>query len=294
MKKKVNLGFENKGITLILEHILPLKKIKETYKKTLHYQRIVSSITEVGIIEPPIVYPQNRSNGTYLLLDGHTRLEVLKDLGICEVYCLISTDDESYTYNKQVNRLSMIQEHLMILKALKNGVPEERIARTLDVDVNIIRAKRNLLDGVCSEAVDLLKNRNIGREALKIIKKVHPIRQVEMAELMIMANNFTKPYAQALLASTSKEQILEPEKNKDIKGLRPEDIAKMEKEMEKISHDLKMLETSHGQNVMNLVLARGYLSKLLNNVRVVRYLSTNWPDLIAEYQRLVEITSLDG
>ena len=79
--------------------------------------------------------------GKYLLLDGHLRIDVLKDMGQTDVTCLVSTDDEAFTYNKRVNRLAMIQEHKMILKAIERGVPEERIAKALNVDVQSIRAK---------------------------------------------------------------------------------------------------------------------------------------------------------
>ena len=49
--------------------------------------------------------------------------------------CLVSTDDEAFTYNKRVNRIAIIQEHRMILKAIERGVPEERIAKALNIDV---------------------------------------------------------------------------------------------------------------------------------------------------------------
>ena len=48
----------------------------------------------------------------------------LKELGRECVSCLVSRDDEAYTYNKYINRLSAIQEHCMILKALQAGVSE--------------------------------------------------------------------------------------------------------------------------------------------------------------------------
>ena len=34
----------------------------------------------------------------------------LKELGVERVSCLISTDDEAYTYNSRINRLSTIQD----------------------------------------------------------------------------------------------------------------------------------------------------------------------------------------
>ena len=52
---------------------------------------------------------------------------MLKDLQIDRVTCLVSTDDESFTYNRQVNRLATVLEHKMILKLIERGVPEDRI-----------------------------------------------------------------------------------------------------------------------------------------------------------------------
>ena len=46
-------------------------------------------------------------------------------MGETEVVCLVSTDDEAFTYNKRVNRLAIIQEHKMILKAIERGASEE-------------------------------------------------------------------------------------------------------------------------------------------------------------------------
>jgi hypothetical protein len=59
------------------------------------------------------------------------RYHALKELGQTEADCLISTEDESYTYNARVNRLNPIQEHKMITRAVKNGVRPERIAAAL-------------------------------------------------------------------------------------------------------------------------------------------------------------------
>ena len=56
-----------------------------------------------------------------------------------------------------MNRLATVQEHYMILRALERGVPEGRLARELDVNIASIRRKRDLLDGICPEVVDMLK-----------------------------------------------------------------------------------------------------------------------------------------
>lgn len=66
--------------------------------------------------------------------------------------CLIATDGESYTYNNRINRLSTIQEHLLIQRAVKQGVvTPAKLAEALDVDVKNIVRKLKLLDGIAPE-----------------------------------------------------------------------------------------------------------------------------------------------
>ena len=93
---------------------------------------------EVGLIEAPVVAPFKKEKG-YPLLDGHLRIMALKELGVERVSCLISSDDETYTYNKYINRLSAIQEHRMIVKAVQSGVSEEKLARALNLEISTIR-----------------------------------------------------------------------------------------------------------------------------------------------------------
>ncbi len=135
-------------------------------RKTVKYKCIEASIRELGLIEPLVVFPRPDAEGCYMLLDGHVRLMILKALGRPRPSAWSPTDDEGFTYNHKVNRLSAIQEHFMILRAIKNGVSEERIARSLNVDVASIRQKRDLLDGICPEAVQLLRDRRATRECL--------------------------------------------------------------------------------------------------------------------------------
>jgi hypothetical protein len=157
-----------------------------------------------------------------------------------------------------------------------------------------IRRKRDLLIGIAPEAAEVLKNRSISPNIFAALRKMKPIRQLEVAELLVATHNFSVPYMKALLASTPAEMLVDPDKHKVIEGLTPEQIAKMEKEMDALHRDLKLVEASHGNEVLNLVLARGYLAKLFGNTRVVRYLSQHYGDILRELQAIVEATSLES
>src|SRR5215472_15909698 len=116
MSKRVRLGFDPQGLLIPIGNLLPSKAIKPGMKSSARYHTILSSVREVGVIEPLVVFPQ-KAKHTYVVLDGHLRLEALKQLGQTHARCIIATDDEAYTYNKRINRIAPIQEHLMIVKA---------------------------------------------------------------------------------------------------------------------------------------------------------------------------------
>ena len=92
---------------IALADLSPLRPVTETVRRTRKYSQIAGSVREIGVVEPLVVAPDRRSEGKYLVLDGHLRLEVLKELGETETLCLIATDDEAFTYNKRINRLAI-------------------------------------------------------------------------------------------------------------------------------------------------------------------------------------------
>ena len=292
MSKKVGIAFEPESIIIEFSNILPVKQLQKRVKKTKKYLQISASIREVGIIEPPIVVRDRDKPGKFLLLDGHLRIEVLKEHGAQGVNCLVATEDEAFTYNKRINRLATIQEHKMILKAIERGVPEERIAKALDINVSSIRQKRSLLEGICPETAELLKDKHCPLNTFHSLRKMNPMRQIEVAELMIAMDNYSVSYSKALLAATPQDQLIESDKLKSFKGISAQQIAQMESEMAKLQREMKLIEDSYGPDYLNLVLARGYLVTLIENQEVSRYLAQNHGEILSELRRISEVVSI--
>jgi RepB plasmid partitioning protein/ParB-like nuclease domain len=284
----VELGFDRNSIRLPIASLRPLHTISDAIRKSRKFSQIVSSIREIGIIEPPVVAKCRDDSASFLLLDGHVRVEVLKDMGETEVTCLLSTDDEGFTYNKRVNRLAIIQEHKMILKAIERGAPEKRIASALNIDVSTLRHKVRLLDGICMEAIDLLKDKHVAGNAFSELRRMTPLRQIEAAELMIAMNKFTGSYARALLAATPRDQLVKPN-NPKLKGLTDEQVALMEREASNLEREFKIAEQSYGTDHLDLVLAKGYLAKLLRSSRVVRFLNNHHQEILSEFRKIADM-----
>lgn len=288
-KRLVNKAFELKGVTIPIEQLLPTKVLQPHVLKSRKYKQTEISIREIGLIEPPVVFRQKDVSGKYLLLDGHVRVQILENMGHTEVFCLLSTDDETFSYNRMVNRLSAIQEHYMVIKALERGVSEELLARHLGLDIARIKEKRNLLNGICEEVVDMFKNRDVPAATLNVMKKMKPMRQIQVAELMIGANNYSNAYAKAMLSLTPINNLEVPPNPKKEESLSPEQIASMETELAQLESEYKIAEQSLGTDVLSMVVYRGYLSSLIENREVAEYLSTRYTEIFNEFKRIVKI-----
>lgn len=62
----------------------------------------------------------------------------------------------------------------------------------------------------------------------------------------------------------------------------------MERETASLERELRLAKKSYGTDHLDLVLAKGYLGKLLRNAQVVRYLAQRNGDILAEFQRIME------
>lgn len=228
-----------------------------------------------------------------MLLDGHIRFTIALDRGATTIRCLIANDDEGFTYNKRVNRLATVQEHYMLIKALNSGVPEEKLAKTFDLDISMIKRRRTLLDGICPEVIELLKDKSVNPVTFDVLRKMRPMRQIESAELMLTVHNWTSSYAKALLAATKQEDLAKPDRPKKIGGLTREQMARMEREMASLHQDFKQIEESYGDDILHLVVASGYLSKLVGNSEIERFLTQRYPEFLDEFRAIIVASSLD-
>jgi len=289
----VKVAFERRIRVLPVSGLLPMKAVPDAIKQTTKYKCIARSVAEVGVIEPLVVARSKEQANQYLLLDGHMRLAALVDIGEVDVRCLVAEDDEAFTYNKRINRLATVQEHFMIVRAIERGVSEEKLARVLNLDVRAIRRRRTMLDGVCPEVVELLKDKSVNPIAFEVLRKMKPRRQIEAAELMVTAGNYSGSYAGALLAATRQADMMRPDQPKKIAGMSPEQMARMEREMEALQVHLKSVESSYGDDVLQLVIASGYLSKLVGNRDIKRYLNHHHPELLTEFLAIIAAASLD-
>jgi hypothetical protein len=284
-KRAVQAAFEKHIVVLPLNIIVPQKVVTKGQREGDFYSQITASLKHVGLIEPLVVYP--RGPGEYLLLEGHVRLDILKTLGITEARCLLSIDDEAYTYNRHVNYIPAVAQHFMLLEALKNGLTEERIALALNVSIESIRARRDMLNGVCPEAVQVLIDKQVTPQVFSILRKMKAIRQIEAAEHMVAGGTYTIPFAKALLAVTKPEMLEEHPSSRQLEATSMAARSMLKEENDFLLRDLKSVEESYGTDVLTLTVSVGYLERLLGNPRIEKYLSRYHLDILQTLQKIM-------
>jgi len=290
--KPVRLGFEDNCIDVPLTALHPSNVLPSNIRQTVKYEQIRDSLKAIGLVEPLAVLPHPAQQGSYMVLDGHVRLEAFKELGAERALCLISKDDEAYTYNRRVNRLSAVQEHRMIVRAADRGVSVSRLSNALCISENTIRERFKLLDGVCDEAVRLLADKPAPRGVFRTLRQMKPFRQIDVAQSMIDLNNYSVKLSLAMLQTTPADQLTDESKAKAQKGGPSEAIQRLQRELAALQADTKLLDESYGPTNLQLVIVKTYVKGLLDNARVVRWLARLHKEYLQQLQLLVDVKEL--
>ncbi|MFJ3055972.1 plasmid partitioning protein RepB C-terminal domain-containing protein [Herbaspirillum sp. NPDC087042] len=293
--KSVRLGFERECVKIPLENLSFPIPLPTGIKESVVYLQIQSSVKTIGLVEPIVVTNNPSQAGEFIILDGRLRVEALRDLGLQHALCLLATDDEGYTYNKQVNRLSVVQAHRMIVLAAERGASIQQLADALAISPNSIRERFRLLDGICSEAITLLADKPATSGMFRVLKQMTPFRQIDVAQAMINLGNYSLKLATAMLQNTPPDQLVRKASSSKKTAPPTDALRRLERELSAMQADTKLLEEGYGPASLQLEIVKTYIgSTLLENAAVVRWLAKNQPEYFQQLQRLSDIKKIQA
>ena len=70
-------------------------------------------------------------------------------------------------------------------------------------------------------------------------------------------------------------------------------MAKLEREMDKVQGQYQQVEQTYSADLLHLTVAKGYLTRLLANDAVKRYLNQHQPEILAEFEVIVDTAAID-
>lgn len=110
---------------------------------------------------------------------------------------------------------------------------------------------------------------------------------------MVASNTITVAHAEALLKATPPEQRADLKPAERDKTSPIEQIVKLEKEMSQVQTQYKDAEQNYGSDLLNLVVAKGYLTKLLSNDAVNSYIQRLEPEILEQFELVVNTVSME-
>ncbi|MGF6646506.1 plasmid partitioning protein RepB C-terminal domain-containing protein [Paraburkholderia sp. GAS82] len=278
-------AFEIQPVVLQLDVLRSTRPLPGTATASKKFLQILASVATVGLVEPIVVARIADSQSTFRILDGRLRVEALRRLSITEATCLVATDDEAYTYNKHINRLTAAQDARMIAKAIERGVPRERIASVLGIDLNTVKRRASLLDGVSPEAASLLADKNCPATTFNTLKLMKPTRQLEAVELMCGQGNFTSAFANAILAATPQTQLeARPTASRRSRNELTGQLGKLERELALLQANVTQTDEHYGIEHLHLTVSTAYIATLMGNENVSRWLAGRHPELAVQFE----------
>jgi hypothetical protein len=150
-----------------------------------------------------------------------------------------------------------------------------------------------LLKGICPEAVALLQDKQFPPDLTRVLRNMKPKRQVEALELMIASNGIMMTHAEALLKATPPEQRTDSILPTKPKAPPMEQIAKLEKEMNQVQTQYQDAEQHYGSDLLNLMVAKGFITKLLTNESVKHFVESNNSEILAHFELVINTISME-
>ncbi len=104
---------------------------------------------------------------------------------------------------------------------------------------------------------------------------------------MISANSYSYSFAKAFLQVTPDELLVKAPSDKRPSVVPNSTKNVMEEEAQALVEDLHRAEESYASDMLDLATSCRYLSRLLSNERIRRYVAKHYADTLAELDQLI-------
>jgi ParB family transcriptional regulator, chromosome partitioning protein len=274
---------------------IELKQLKPLHTRDINlntntgFRKIVASIKSIGLIEPLAVYREN-GDDSYVILDGYLRYMACQQLGVQSVPCLIYKDNQAYSFNKNVNRLSAYQEIRMLRKSLET-IDEPTIAQTFGVKSIRHRLAPRLASNLHPEVVKTFEGDVIGRMCALELASVLPERQLEILCEMKRIGDYSPAFCRSLIIQTP---MAKRTKKKRQRRAWAEDEERKKDMVSRLEHAEKQHDfysTLYRQYSADLLRMTFYIRKLVTNPRIEAHLKSHHPEILARFNEITTDSS---
>lgn len=142
------------------------------------------------------------------------------------------------------------------------------------------------VSGICPKVLDFLQDCFVKVKIFGLLRHVLPARQLEIARLMVAMELVTFTYAKILVAFTPRPLLAEGFYPEMIANVSEDQLGAMTPELCALGSEFLSAVERRGSVSLELMAARRYFDRLMDNSRVVRYLAHNFPRQFEEFHSL--------
>lgn len=275
------------GDDIEIEKLVPLNTREINFAKNRGYQKILSTIRMVGLIEPLDVY---KENGHYIILNGFLRFKALQELNLSPVPCLIHPDKEAYTYNKMVNSLSPVQESRMLRQALQT-LDHSTMAEVFGMKSLNYRLG-NMINQLHPKVINAVDKGVVTRGCARELTYVTNERQAQILQEMNKTKDYSIAFARALIVKTPSNLRNQNKKKKKPWVGDSEKKKELVAKLENVSKRYDFYSNLYRQYCADLLKLHVYVRKLITNEKIRLYLEINFPEIYMQFENIVFETSI--
>lgn len=156
------------------------------------FAALVAAIREVGQSSPILVRPHPDSPQRHIIVYGHRRAKVARELGIPVRAVVKPLEDINHIIaqgqeNTARADLTFIEKSLFAKKLLSSGISKEDIKRALTVDDTLLSRMLSVIEGIPAQVLDTIgAARGIGRDRWEHLKKElqHPAKVSALLDMV--------------------------------------------------------------------------------------------------------------
>jgi len=279
----MNTNMSIPGEDVQIELLVPLKERDINLQTHRGFNKILSSIRAIGLIEPLCVYKENEK---YVILDGFLRYKACQLLDVKIIPCICYRDKEAYTFNRMVNKLSASQESNMLRKSLKT-LDEKTIANVFGIKSIKHRLGMDILPEIHPKLLKVLDKELMSKRCATELTYVSQGRQLEILAEMNKTNDFSISLCRAMIIKTPPEQRNPNKVHK--RAWRPESQKKQElvTKLDVVSKRYDFYTTLYRQYSTDLLRLSVYVRKLITNEQIRTYIASVAPEILERFESIV-------
>lgn len=262
------------------------------------FQELVTSIAHLGL-KKPITVSQRPGRSRYDLVCGQGRLEAFIALGQAQIPAIVleATEEDCFVMSLVENLARRQHTPLELVRAIgalrERGYSHSEIAAKVDFSSEYVGAICYLLENGEEKLINAVER---GVMPHTIAMEIARAKEGEVQQALAQAYEEKALPGNQVLAI---RQIID-QRNTSGKGLHKRNTGRRtygpvssDSLMAAVSEDYKELESSYGDDMLVLVVAAGFLERLLSKPEMERFLSGRYPEFVETFRAIVQAASLD-